>query len=270
MADDFVVLAASTPIEGIPRDDFYKAVGRKISEKGLELRYSSARPKMYETLSARLVLGDLGALDDPTKRYLLHSADLDAPIDSFYVKDRYETDEDLTEIVGKPLIIMDYSGDPMGVVNRVFAYLNEVDENSFANSDDESVYTSGQVAKIAGVASRTVQKWIDNKKDVMGEHKLKGDRLPGSLDRRVSHASLVDFFTHHGMIDYLDEPVYSTGEVAEKMKVASRTVGMWFDNPDNKFGDDNLKGYVLPGSKDRRIPKSCLANFVKTHFPNRE
>jgi excisionase family DNA binding protein len=52
--------------------------------------------------------------------------------------------------------------------------------------------TTGIVSKILGVAPRTVSKWIDT-------GRLKGYRLPGSLDRRVTRESLVQFLADHNM-----------------------------------------------------------------------
>ena len=52
--------------------------------------------------------------------------------------------------------------------------------------------------------------------------------------------------------------VLTTGDVAKICNVAPRTVSKWFDN-------GQLKGYRIPGSKDRRIPVSELARFMKVH-----
>lgn len=52
--------------------------------------------------------------------------------------------------------------------------------------------------------------------------------------------------------------VLTTGDVARICNVASRTVSKWFDN-------GQLKGYRIPGSKDRRIPLSELVRFMKTN-----
>lgn len=53
-------------------------------------------------------------------------------------------------------------------------------------------YTTGAVAIICKVAPRTVTKWFDS-------GRLRGYRLPGSLDRRIPRASLIAFLTEHGM-----------------------------------------------------------------------
>ena len=52
--------------------------------------------------------------------------------------------------------------------------------------------------------------------------------------------------------------VLTTGDVAKICNVAPRTVSKWFDN-------GQLKGYRIPGSKDRRIPVTELIRFMKTH-----
>ncbi len=52
--------------------------------------------------------------------------------------------------------------------------------------------------------------------------------------------------------------VLTTGDVAKICNVAPRTVSKWFDN-------GQLKGYRIPGSKDRRIPVSELVRFMKSH-----
>jgi excisionase family DNA binding protein len=52
--------------------------------------------------------------------------------------------------------------------------------------------------------------------------------------------------------------VLTTGDVARICNVAPRTVSKWFDS-------GQLKGYRIPGSKDRRIPLSELIRFMKAH-----
>lgn len=52
--------------------------------------------------------------------------------------------------------------------------------------------------------------------------------------------------------------ILTTGEVAKICNVAPRTVSKWFDS-------GQLKGYRIPGSKDRRIPMNALVNFMKAH-----
>jgi excisionase family DNA binding protein len=50
--------------------------------------------------------------------------------------------------------------------------------------------------------------------------------------------------------------VFTTGQVAEICHVAPRTVSKWFDS-------GRLRGYRIPGSRDRRIPRESLKSFLK-------
>ncbi len=55
-----------------------------------------------------------------------------------------------------------------------------------------------------------------------------------------------------------EKEVLTTGEVAKICNVAPRTVSKWFDS-------GQLKGYRIPGSRDRRIPTAELLKFMKAH-----
>ncbi len=52
--------------------------------------------------------------------------------------------------------------------------------------------------------------------------------------------------------------VYTTGQVGKICKVHPRVVSKWFDS-------GRLKGYRIPGSQDRRIPREYLIKFLKEH-----
>lgn len=52
--------------------------------------------------------------------------------------------------------------------------------------------------------------------------------------------------------------VLTTGQVAKICSVAPRTVSKWFDS-------GQLRGYRIPGSKDRRIPMDQLVRFMQAH-----
>jgi excisionase family DNA binding protein len=52
--------------------------------------------------------------------------------------------------------------------------------------------------------------------------------------------------------------VLTTGQVAQICNVAPRTVTKWFDS-------GQLRGYRIPGSRDRRIPINELIRFMKAH-----
>jgi len=67
---------------------------------------------------------------------------------------------------------------------------------------------------------------------------------------------LPEFFGLRAMPSSKD--VLTTGEVAKICNVAPRTVSKWFDS-------GQLRGYRIPGSKDRRIPVAQLVRFMKAH-----
>ena len=52
--------------------------------------------------------------------------------------------------------------------------------------------------------------------------------------------------------------VLTTGEVAKICHVAPRTVSKWFDT-------GKLRGYRIPGSRDRRIPLAQLVAFMRAY-----
>jgi len=52
--------------------------------------------------------------------------------------------------------------------------------------------------------------------------------------------------------------VLTTGEVAKICNVTIRTVIKWFES-------GKLKGYKIPASKDRRIPRAELVRFMREH-----
>jgi excisionase family DNA binding protein len=52
--------------------------------------------------------------------------------------------------------------------------------------------------------------------------------------------------------------VYTTGEVARICHVAPRTVSKWVDT-------GQLRGYRIPGSRDRRIPVEHLQAFMRAY-----
>ena len=56
----------------------------------------------------------------------------------------------------------------------------------------KEVLTTGEVARICGVAPRTVSKWFDS-------GKLRGFKIPGSRDRRIPRESLIRFMKAHGI-----------------------------------------------------------------------
>ncbi len=54
------------------------------------------------------------------------------------------------------------------------------------------------------------------------------------------------------------DQVYTTGQVAKICNVSANTVSKWFDS-------GLLRGYRVPDSRDRRIPREHLIRFLKEH-----
>jgi excisionase family DNA binding protein len=60
------------------------------------------------------------------------------------------------------------------------------------------------------------------------------------------------------MTNQRDKAVFTTGEVARICKVSQQTVIRCFDS-------GRLKGFRVPGSRFRRIPRDALINFMKAN-----
>jgi excisionase family DNA binding protein len=141
------------------------------------------------------------------------------------------------------------------------------------------VFTTGQVAQICRVNSSTVAKWFDS-------GRLQGYRVPGHQDRRIPRECLIRFLKENHMpLGALEEEenaarvypeaaesnsellgweppaipgvmkVFTLEQVATLCRVAPQTVAKWFDS-------GRLRGYRLPGSDERRIPRDALIKFL--------
>jgi len=71
-----------------------------------------------------------------------------------------------------------------------------VSEDIVGEAWHRETYSTGQIAKVCKVSVHTVVRWIDTEI-------LHGYRVPGSKDRRVLHADLIDFLHSSGMISAL-------------------------------------------------------------------
>lgn len=60
------------------------------------------------------------------------------------------------------------------------------------------------------------------------------------------------------MASYEKTQVFTTGQISKICQVAPRTVSKWFDT-------GRLRGYRIPGSNDRRVPRENLVVFMKEH-----
>jgi len=69
---------------------------------------------------------------------------------------------------------------------------------------------------------------------------------------------LPDLSEKHDVQRLFEKDVLTTGEVARICHVAPRTVSKWVDT-------GQLRGYRIPGSRDRRIPVDHLLAFMRAH-----
>jgi excisionase family DNA binding protein len=97
------------------------------------------------------------------------------------------------------------------------------------------------------------------------DQQFAGDRLPkihcnkGNYCLELSRFGEDSDSTHNWKVtETKNMKVFTTGQVAKICKVAPRTVSKWFDS-------GRLKGYRIPGSQDRRIPREYLIKFLKEH-----
>jgi len=68
----------------------------------------------------------------------------------------------------------------------------------------------------------------------------------------------VGFFIYQSVFGDIMKTIFTTDQVAKICKVAPRTVNKWFDS-------GRLRGYRIPGTQDRRIPREHLIRFLKEH-----
>lgn len=60
------------------------------------------------------------------------------------------------------------------------------------------------------------------------------------------------------MSQFAHTQVFTTGQISKICQVAPRTVSKWFDT-------GHLRGYRIPGSNDRRVPRENLVEFMVAH-----
>src|SRR5437667_6968358 len=78
----------------------------------------------------------------------------------------------------------------------------------------------------------------------------------GVLRRDVRETALVRPALRRQGMDERMKTVFTTGEAAKICKVSQQTIIRCFDN-------GQLKGFRVPGSKFRRIPREALYKFMK-------
>jgi two-component system response regulator RpaA len=96
----------------------------------------------------------------------------------------------------------------------------------------QAVFTTGEVARLCAVSTRTAAGWFDS-------GKLGGFRIPGSQDRRIPRASLLRFLAENGMplgalaawrvVAVTADAALLAGLAAALPGVAVEPCGSWYD-----------------------------------------
>ncbi len=79
---------------------------------------------------------------------------------------------------------------------------------------------------------------------------------PESTRSAIDRSALSSFFSFTDGETHFMKSVYTTGEAAEICKVSQQTIIRCFDS-------GRLKGFRVPGSRFRRIPREALLQFMK-------
>ncbi len=83
--------------------------------------------------------------------------------------------------------------------------------------------------------------------------------MSGRSPRRTEEAQAVtDALNSAGQDDWRTKSVFTTGEVAEICRISQQTVIRCFDS-------GKLRGFRVPGSKFRRVPREALMQFMREH-----
>ena len=77
-------------------------------------------------------------------------------------------------------------------------------------------------------------------------------------ERSDNYNAIEQLLTSRARSEWRMKTVFTTGEVAEICKISQQTVIRCFDN-------GRLRGFRVPGSKFRRIPRDALISFMKSN-----
>jgi hypothetical protein len=176
-----------------PNDDFYKRVDTRLREtdKSLFVQVDS-REEVNILRNSGLILMDLDRISSYEIGYRVGSI-REIPLVGFYYTKRCDSKIEITPEILKLIsstdpIVFESEDDGLNkIVSAVEKYHDETDFNDLR-------LTTGQVAKICRVSSRTVAKWFDG-------GLLKGYNVPSSLDRRIVGDELIRFLKTHGMYE---------------------------------------------------------------------
>lgn len=77
-------------------------------------------------------------------------------------------------------------------------------------------------------------------------------------ENRQAEAAVADALDAANRSEWRTKTVFTTGDVAEVCRISQQTVIRCFDS-------GKLRGFRVPGSKFRRIPRESLIEFMKAH-----
>ncbi len=126
-----------------------------------------------------------------------------------------------------------------------------------ADPKPQLIFTTGEVARICGISIQTVIRAFDAKA-------IKGYLIPGSSHRRITRVGLIAFMEKHNIplsrIDAIpeDDPILSSGQASKILGLPMQTVIRLYDS-------GCFQGFIVPGSKFRRILRSSLYKFMDEH-----
>lgn len=83
------------------------------------------------------------------------------------------------------------------------------------------------------------------------------DKMCGR-ENKTDEAAVTEALEAANRSDWRMKMVFTTGEVADVCRISQQTVIRCFDS-------GKLKGFRVPGSKFRRIPREALVEFMKAH-----
>lgn|GEM_PF-6003094 len=121
--------------------------------------------------------------------------------------------------------------------------------------DDSVTFTTGEAAKMLGVSQQMVIRWVDAD-EFSGAYKV-----PGSTHRRIPGRSVKEMLARFGLDAPVSERVFTTGEVAEIMRLSQQTIIRFIDQ-------GLLKGHRVSGNPStkkgyRKIRESDLRSFME-------
>ena len=126
---------------------------------------------------------------------------------------------------------------------------------------EKDIFTSSEVAKICGVAVRTVVKWLDS-------GQLQGYRIPGSKDRRIPIDCLKKFLVDHDMGCHLEKINESVDKAALEDFTIKWYVTDHMHTSSHTFTTDiqiSTEGNIIFNAKKFLLDNSKTLNVLEQH-----